>query len=754
MGCLPLLFLAKLPTIQIGYLGLCILIAMTVVTIFIRKMVLIAATMMLASFLWSTSQASSYLQSVETYIDKTLVIHGIIKSLNIRDSNLAIEDSYYAHVEVMQIGDQPLKNSFMIALLWKNRPFPTAGEVWQLTIKTKATHSYLNQGAFDPQRFAMANRSILIGSVISAYRLNEQRNLQQWLVDKVLLYTNLFEHGDIMLALGFGERSRLTVEHKTVMFQTGIAHLMAISGMHIVLVAYLGNKLARGLQVFLPIRLICYWMPLLIGFSFAVFYAWLSGLNPPVMRAILALFLWQTLAIKKIHLSSWQIINRIIAILLFFDPLMILSESFWLSCYAVICLVFMAQWFPLKNKKSYQQSYLFKLIKLQFLLTLLLLPIQFYVFNGISASAIIANLIAIPVISLITFPAVLMMMVMSFLDCFYLAIWFGLLAEQSLNRLFIILALFSDYWFAVAEAFYLLSGFGWLTIIVWQTRLWRNYGLSLLLIVLIMFTPIITRPSLSWSIDMLDVGHGLAIIIRKGKSAILYDTGAKWRDSSAAERIIIPFLKWHHLSVEGIIISHEHNDHIGGLDTIKQHYPNAWLMSSSSQLANDYFCQSGYELSWHNLQFSVLWPEKINTYAYNAESCVVRVSDGKYSILLTGDLEKAQEEQLVLTKKESLLSTVLQIPHHGSNTSSYYAFLANVKPEISLASVSRYNPWHLPSYKALYRYQDLSLPYYLTSVAGQISIRFDAQQGLIETMRGEIKPRWYHDWFGALPNYR
>ncbi|WP_121144721.1 hypothetical protein [Orbus hercynius] len=107
----------------------------------------------------------------------------------------------------------------------------------------------------------------------------------------------------------------------------------------------------------------------------------------------------------------------------------------------------------------------------------------------------------------------------------------------------------------------------------------------------------------------------------------------------------------------------------------------------------------------------------------------------------------------MLKQKSALRSTVLQIPHHGSNTSSYYAFLSNVNPQVSLGSVSRYNPWNLPSKKALHRYHDLNFNYYLTSLSGQISVLFYTDDWRVNSMRGEIKPRWYHDWFGALPNY-
>jgi len=670
ISCVPLLFLAKLPAIQTSYFLLLILISITILNLFFNNKIFIIIGFLLFGFLWSTQSGLNYLTTVEQYIDKKITILAVVKSIKISQDNISDrQDYHYINFDIKEINKESINKRLTISLLWKKNIIPAAGEKWQLKVKTKVVHSNLNQGGFDSQRFAMANRNLLIGTIDDAIQIDNTKSLRQQLIDKTLLYANLFNYGDIMLALAFGERSRLTSEHKLTMYQTGIAHLMAISGMHILLVVYLVNRLIKGIQFLLPIRLIFYYFPLLGGFAIAIFYAWLVGLNPPVMRAILALLIWLILRYYKRSLNSWQVINRIIAILLFFDPLMILSESFWLSCYAVICLIFIAQWFPTLKKVRIKQSYFWQLLKLQCLLTLLLLPIQFLIFNGISSVAIVANLVAIPIVSLITFPAILIMMIMSFFDYTYLTIWFGIMADLSLNGLFYLLEKLSGYWLHLSSQYYLFSYIGWLILIFYRINLWKKHKILLLLIFFIILSPIIKQRSERWEMDMLDVGHGLAVVIRKGNSAILYDTGAKWQNSSAAERIILPFLKWHNLSIEGIIISHEHNDHIGGLALIKQHYPNAWLMSSSAKLNNDYLCTSGNTLHWQGLMLLVLWPNEVSESALNAQSCVIQISDGKYTALLTGDLEKKQEQQLILHKKELLVSTILQIPHHASNTS-------------------------------------------------------------------------------------
>ena len=433
---------------------------------------------------------------------------------------------------------------------------------------------------------------------------------------------------------------------------------------------------------------------------------------------------------------------------------MILSESFWMSCYAVVSLIFLFEWLPLASMLKHKKRWYFiRLLHLQFGLTLLLLPIQLFIFHGISVIALLTNLIAIPIVSLITFPAILLALLFSLMDCFYLALWLWFVAQISLEWLFYCLEYLNILWLNIPANFYLFSSIGWLSIIIIRIEFWRRFSFSIIIVMTILFSPIYKQPDYLWRMDMLDVGHGLAIVIHNGKSAILYDTGAKWENSSAAEQVIIPFLQWHNLNVEGIIISHSHNDHIGGLSYLRQRYPDAWLMSSSSSLSNDYNCLADHKFHWQHLRFNVLWPNKLVSDPNNGDSCVIQITDGQFSVLLTGDLERKQEYDLVIKYKRNLHSTILQTPHHGSTTSSSYPFLNYVNPFNSLTSTSRYNPWRLPSNKITNRYKALNINYYVTGKEGQISLFFYTSSWQQKTMRQDINPRWYHDWFGSLSFY-
>ena len=753
LGCLPLMVLPSLPSDEYWFILASILIILAVKF----QGYFIFVTLFGLGFLWSTATAKQYLSSIEPYIDRTLVVTAKVESVNTYVSSeiqTNLMTPHYVKFSIINISDEPLPSPIPIAIYWEQSNLIKAGQIWQLTIKTKVVHSYLNEGGFDKQRFAIANQSLLKAKVIKSALLEDKSNLRQIIADRCLSYINLFNNRGILLALGFGDRSQIETHNRITMIQTGVAHLMAISGMHILLVFSISFALTKGLIFCLPQRFICFLLPIIIGWLSSVGYTWLTGFNPPALRAIFALSIWIYLRYKNNQISAWQKINRIIAALLIVDPLMILSESFWLSCYAVVSLIFLFDWLPLpKIVKHKKRWYLFRLLHLQFGLTLLLLPIQLYVFHSISVVSLVTNLIAIPIISLVTFPAILLALLCSFFDCFYIALWLWFVAENSLEWLFYCLNYLNLMWLNISMDFYYLSFIGWLTLIIMRTAIWRRFSFTIFIILIIALSPFYKQPDYLWRMDVLDVGHGLAIVIHNGKSAVLYDTGAKWENSSAAEQVIIPFLQWHNLQVEGIIISHNHNDHIGGLSYLHQRYPNAWLMSSSSGLPNNYNCLANHNFNWNNLNFKVLWPTKLVDNTENADSCVIHITDGRFSVLLTGDLERKQEHELVLQYKQDLSSTILQTPHHGSNTSSSYPFLNYVNPVNALTSTSRYNPWQLPANKITARYKELKINYYVTAREGQISLFFYPTSWQQKTMRHDIYPRWYHDWFGSLPFY-
>lgn len=717
--------------------------------LFIYHLLLLVLTFSFSGLV-ATNRSHTYLQNIKPYIDKNIIVEARIQSLDFSDYFNLSQKNQMTTIEVYKIKHIALKKPLIMHVFWNDKTPTFIGQSWLFKIKTKVVHALLNEGGFDTQRFYLSRQELLTGTIKEAQLLHSTYSLRQAIATPFLYFLNLSDYPDLILALGFGDRSLLTKAHKTLLFETGVIHLLAISGMHIILVFFLIFTLITFLQKQLKIRFCLYWLPILIAFFVAIFYGWLTGLSPPTQRALLALTFWLLFKAFHISCSNWHKLLYIVFLLLFLDPLMILSESFWLSCYAVFCLLFIAHIFPVSFRSTSKIArYLLNLLFLQVTLTFLLLPIQIFLFQGFSLASIPANLIAIPIISCFVFPLILILLVTSQLSClYYLTLLILLFIDQGLHLLFKLLHYLSSYWIDVPATFMLCSFLGWVILLFYRFNLFHHYWLFFLGFVLIGILPFFKQPKYSWRLDQIDIGHGLAIVISKNGKALLYDVGASTETGSKAERTLIPFLKQHQLKIEQIIISHQHDDHVGGLASVQKIAPNAKLMSSSSSLNNDTDCVAGSILNWQGLKITVLSPTQLTELPQNPDSCVIQIDDGHYKILLTGDLEAKQEFALVQHSKALLKADILQVPHHGSKTSSTYTFLTQVKPKIALISTARYNPWHLPAKSRLERYNELNIPYFNSAQSGQISILFSPQNYEVLEYRSKIKPRWYHDWFG------
>ncbi len=133
----------------------------------------------------------------------------------------------------------------------------------------------------------------------------------------------------------------------------------------------------------------------------------------------------------------------------------------------------------------------------------------------------------------------------------------------------------------------------------------------------------------------------------------------------------------------------------------------------------------------------------------NNDSCVVSVDDGSVRLLLTGDLETEAERQLVRLEKQQLKADILQVPHHGSRSSSSRILLRSIPGHTAIASVARYNAWQMPAKSVLRNYREHAYDWRDTGQSGQISIKIEANTVQVFSFREQLVPRWYHQWFGV-----
>ena len=676
---------------------------------------------------------------------------------------------------------------------WKAPHKVKIGERYAGDLRLRPLSSRLNMHGFDRQQWYFSKRITAWADVKSAVKIEQFFSWRQNALHHALKQTELLSQQGLLLALGFGERAWLKNATWQIYQKTNTAHLIAISGLHIGLAMMLGFALARLLQFTFPTHYITPTFPIFCGMMLALLYSQLAGLAIPTLRAIIALALLYAIQHLRLHWTVWQLLLRVLALLIFIDPLMLLSTSFWLSIGAVTCLIIWYQCFPLSllhwRGKPLTSSpwrkvrYVFGLFHLQLGLLWLFTPIQLFFFNGVSLNSFIANLIAVPLYSFILVPLVLF----AVLTQGSWNTWW--LANELAEKITALLAPLQDHWLAISLPHSL-----WITLVLTclflgllhyvyktqkplsstlelakRTRLKgfhlsaertlslplqkAIYGLGCGLIVFCSTTlahHYLSRPN--WQLDTLDVGQGLATLIVKDGKGVLYDTGSSWESGSMAQLEILPYLQRQGIQLEWLILSHDDNDHSGGARAMLSAYPDIQLTTASQKRygeknteENDRtFCLAGKQWAWQGLRLTVLSPDNILPRAENPDSCTLLLTDGKHNILLTGDADLSVEYN-ILPKLDKI--HVLQVGHHGSKTSTGEALVRHIQPDIALISSSRWNPWHFPHQTVVDRLTRHHAQLYNTAEDGQIRLLFEKNDIKIQTARAEFSP-WYRRLIG------
>ena len=676
---------------------------------------------------------------------------------------------------------------------WKAPHKVKIGERYAGDLRLRPLSSRLNMHGFDRQQWYFSKRITAWAEVKSAVKIDHVFSWRQSALHHALKQTELLSQQGLLLALGFGERAWLENATWQIYQKTNTAHLIAISGLHIGLAMMLGFALARLLQFTFPTHYITPTFPIFCGMILALLYSQLAGLAIPTLRAMIALALLYAIQHLRLHWTVWQLLLRVVALLIFIDPLMLLSTSFWLSVGAVTCLIIWYQCFPLSllhwrgkpltHTHWGKVRYVFGLFHLQLGLLWLFTPIQLFFFNGTSLNSFIANLIAVPLYSFILVPLVLF----AVLTQGSWNTWW--LANDLAEKITALLAPLQDHWLAISLPHSL-----WITLVLTclflgllhyvykpqkplsstlelakLTRLKgfhlaaertlslplqkTIYGLGCGLIVFCSTTlahHYLSRPN--WQLDTLDVGQGLATLIVKDGKGVLYDTGSSWESGSMAQLEILPYLQRQGIQLEWLILSHDDNDHSGGARAMLSAYPDIQLTTASQKRygeknteENDRtFCLAGKQWAWQGLRLTVLSPDNIVPRAENPDSCTLLLTDGKHNILLTGDADLSVEYN-ILPKLDKI--HVLQVGHHGSKTSTGEALVRHIQPDIALISSSRWNPWHFPHQTVVDRLTRHHAQLYNTAEAGQIRLLFEENNIKIQTARAEFSP-WYRRLIG------
>ncbi len=269
-----------------------------------------------------------------------------------------------------------------------------------------------------------------------------------------------------------------------------------------------------------------------------------------------------------------------------------------------------------------------------------------------------------------------------------------------------------------------------------------------------LFVVLPPRPGLgdAW-VDVLDVGNGLAVVVRTCCHAFAYDAGPRWSsESDVGNRIMVPFLRGEGIErLDGLVVSHADEDHSGGAESLAESRDPPWLLSPlppehelHEAVERSIRCEAGQRWRWDGVEFRVLHPDAAvyseaggKPRKENDRGCVVKVSTDAHSMLLGADVEARGEAEMLKRDAAALASEVLLVPHHGSRTSSTPAYLAAVSPEIAIFSVGYLNRFRHPNAMVVERYVARGVELRRTDREGALRIVLPAGEGEAVKVSGQ-----------------
>lgn len=656
-----------------------------------------------------------------------------------------------------------------VMLYWrqaeKGLPDVESGQVWSWPVRFRSPQGPGNPAGFDQALWLLEHgmratatvraKGEELAQLIQPARgwtgsLDRFRQRVRERIAGVVIDTRL---AGVLAGLTVGDQSAIDAEDWDVFRQTGVAHLISISGLHIAMVGWMVAgavsavwRRSPKLIWRRPTAEVAAWSMVLGAAGYAV----LAGWGVPAQRTVCMLLVSSLLRLSGRRWPwplQWLIGATVVTA---WDPWALAQAGFWLSFVAVGVLLASGPsvqrgdepvaW-PQRWGRAAREA-----VRTQWLATLGLLPLGALIFQQVSVVGFLANLVAIPVFTLLVTPLALAGMVWS--PLWHVAAW---VLHGCLGILQGMAAWPGAVWYTAAWPAWLgpLAIGSACLLVMPVPRGWRWLGLPLLLPVL--HLPFawgtLSQPSVGqFGVLAPDVGQGTAVVIYTARHALLFDTGPKLGErSDAGQRVVVPVLRSVGLTrLDEVVLSHGDADHTGGALSVDAAIPvSVWRttlaeddpvrvqLAALQPLRAHVPCQAGQQWQWDGVLFEVLHPtaDELAGRSHvpdNALSCVIRVvaqarhGHAPKAVLLTGDVEAPQEAALLHREGEAgrLTSTLLVAPHHGSKTSSTEGFLKAVAPRQVLVQAGLHNRYGHPAPSVVARYDALGLQVLQSSTCG------------------------------------
>jgi competence protein ComEC len=587
-----------------------------------------------------------------------------------------------------------------------------------------------------------------------------------------------------------GDSQAIDREQWDVFKNTGTVHLLAISGLHIGLAAiigtFVGRSLLRLIGIFKPFNLGWRVLPPIFSIAISLMYSLLAGMSLPTQRALIMVLVYQCCVLLGYRISPWLLLSIALSGVAIVDPLAVQSAGFWLSFLAVAVLLYgFLGYRPPVGLQVVRQGV--QGLKAQWLLTLgLLLPGLFWL-QGASVSAPLVNVMAIPWVSFLVVPLIFIFLALLCIQGVWSLISNALISDTLIlqgatewvfygvdltvsyliNGLTYIDQFTGEFWHPsisqpTATAIF-MGAIGIIYVLSPKGLPYRGYGLLLLLPVCLP-----SKSPAELSATFLDVGQGTAVVIETKNHRLVYDTGRRFSGRfNAGEHIVAPYLRSiGKTTIDKVIVSHGDADHAGGLSGLLSAVDvSGDILSgdpSAIGLTRDITvqqCYQGQQWQWDDIDFSVLWPP-LNTVDRIADgtvggavksnnlSCVLLISYAGKHILLTGDIEKRAEYDLLEIPGLPNNVDIMLVPHHGSKTSSSEVLLARLQPLFAVVTAGYNNQYRHPHPVIVARYSDINAKLINTALSG--AVRFtprtqDQRDGWHVERWRQLKKRYWFD---------
>ncbi len=702
--------------------------------------------------------------------NQPLTIQGFLKTDPEEKSNTV---EWILNSEALVLSDTTLsiRGTVLVVLYTEIPHLLHYGDVVQITGECQLPNDQRNPGGFDYRKYLIRKNIYRIMRINKADQIQpmgiKKGNfllreiiypMRRYIIERVNRTTEE-PNRSLLKALLVGERGTISSEVRDSFEKAGVIHVLAVSGLHVGFVLFILMTVLRLFRLVYPVRV-------LLTIGGLIIYALITEMRSPITRATVMAITYLIGTLIERRTDPFNIIGIAGFIVLLIHPQELFDIGFQLSFTAVISIVYFYKklsafpWIFKINQQLSQNpigSYGLNLFLVSLSAQIGTMPLTAYYFNRIPLLSMIVNLFAIPLVGLIValgFTTLIIGLISSWAATIY-----GTLNEVVMSIYTSTIAWighlpFSHIFVPTLNLFHLLLYFSFVLLLTHSQNKAQRRQFAYIFIIslnLLVWKNVVWNQGSKITWIQFDVGQGDAALLQlPHRKYMLIDGGDKTALYDYGESVIAPYLRQNGIrSLDMVILSHPHNDHVGGLIYILNHFNVRQVITAGtpfeSQLVQKF--QNTIERKGIPIR-TVLAPDSLMTFPgvkiyflsptvtatihsdsrdINNQSLVMKILFGKTRFLFMGDAEREVEAKLI-DLPISLSCNAIKVGHHGSGTSSTLSFINRAIPEHAIISVGEYNPHGHPSETVLQRFQMQAITIHRTDLEGAIIFRSDGDE--------------------------